>query len=306
MSKSDVDVIVLCKNEAQHLRACLTGVLSQELCGRVDLTVIDSGSTDGSLEIIRSLPVHLLQIQPDDFHHARTRNLGGRQGSAPVLVYLNGDAVPSGRHWLARLVSRLVDGEECRVAGVYGRQIPRADAYPMERFMLGRLYGGTPRLQVLRSGRPPTLAETLFSTVNCALRRDLWLQRPFSDRVHMSEDQEWSRYWLAHGYAIAYEPEAAVVHSHNNSLSRVFRRYFDSGASSEQSYLPHDAAIEARFAFDGVRYLAEEAAYLARGGDVRWLPYALVYESLKAAGLALGRQHRSLPAPLRRRMTYFG
>lgn len=304
--RADVEVIIPCKNEAGHLRECLEAVLAQNFAGSFSVMVIDSGSIDGSVEIARSLPVRLIEIAPSEFHHARTRNLGAERAQAPVLVYLNGDAVPVGNDWLTKLTAPLRGEGRKDVAGVYGRQLPRDDAYPMERFMLSRLYGKVPRLQRVERGQPMALDRTLFSTVNCALRRDLWRERPFSDEVTMSEDQEWSRYWLGRGYAIAYEPEAAVVHSHNNSLSRVFRRYYDSGVSSEASYLPRGGRASSLFALSGVRYLAEEALFVARAGYARWLPFAAAYESLKVAGLVLGRHHRWLPAHLKQRMTYFG
>jgi hypothetical protein len=63
--------IVLCKNEADSQGPCLEAVLGQEGAGASSVTVIDSGSTDGSVELARSLPVLLTRIAPNEFHHAR-------------------------------------------------------------------------------------------------------------------------------------------------------------------------------------------------------------------------------------------
>jgi glycosyltransferase involved in cell wall biosynthesis len=296
----DVEVIVLTKNEGPILRTCLEAVLGQSYEGRFGVTMVDSGSTDGGLEAARALPIRLIEIPPHEFHHARTRNLAAERSPAPILVYTNGHTLPVGNSWLARLTAPLREHLDGNIAGVYGRQIPRSDAYPMEQFMLSRLYGPRPRLQCALPTKPLTLEQTLFSTANCAIRRDLWARRPFSDRVRVSEDQEWSRYWLSRDYAIAYEPAAAVIHSHNHPLKHVFRRYYDSGESSQASYLPADRGAQTRFAASGVRYLAEETAFLLREGYTRWLLFAAAHEALKVAGLTLGHHHRRLPSQLKR------
>jgi rhamnosyltransferase len=301
-SAPDIEVIVLCKNEGESLGPCLETVLGQEDAGSFSVSVIDSGSTDGSVELIRSLPVRLIEIAPSEFHHARTRNLGAERTLAPIIVYTNGHVLPARKRWLARLTAPLREDPRGKLAGVYGRQIARADAYPMERFMLDHLYGHAPRVQRVVPGQPVTLAQTMFSTANCALRRDLWLERPFSDQVQMSEDQEWSRYWIERGYAIVYEPEAAVIHSHNNSLSGAFRRYYGLGASSEYSYVPREGRTSVEFMLSSLRYQANEVAYLVREGHSRWLPHAAMYESVKIAGWVLGRQRAWVPRALRQRL----
>jgi rhamnosyltransferase len=285
----DIEVIVLCKNEAQTLGRSLTAILDQKVEGSFSVTVIDSGSTDGSTAIVASLPVRLIEIPPADYHHARTRNLGAEHTTAPILVFTNGHTFPVDGSWLAKLTAPLRDISRADLAGVYGRQLVGPDASPMERFMVSWFFGPDMRIQRAIPGQPLWREQTLFSTVNCALRRDLWLVRPFSDRVNVSEDQEWSRFWLGRGYAIAYEPQAAVIHSHNESLSQAFRRAYDAGVAAELSYLPSEPRAIKRFLMSNVRRLAEEAVFLVRTGSVGWLPYAAVYEASRTAGWALGR-----------------
>jgi rhamnosyltransferase len=165
--------------------------------------------------------------------------------------------------------------------------------------MLARLYGPVPRVQRIVAGQPFDYGLTLFSTANCALRRDLWALRPFSDHVPVAEDQEWSRFWLDHGYAIAYEPEAAVLHSHNFSLRRMFHRYYGFGVSSELSFLPRVRHGLTPFVKSGMRYLVDESLFLVREGHAGWLPRAAVYEFIKLAGLLMGRQQSWVPTRLR-------
>jgi rhamnosyltransferase len=286
----DVEVIVLCQNEAGTLCATLDAILAQKLTASFSITVIDCESSDGSIEIARSLPVRLIEIRKQSFHHARTRNLGAAETDASVLVYTNGHAMPVNQLWLDRLTQPLLRVPPFDLAGVYGRQLPCVDANPMEQFMVGWFFGPAPRLQRAVPGEPLWREQTLFSTVNCAVRRDLWLQHPFSDAVMVSEDQEWSRYWLERGYAIAYEPAAAIIHSHNESMQQAFRRAYNAGRASEQTYLPRERQAVARFTQSNLRRLWQEAAFLSHSGYASWLPYATVYECIRIAGWGLGRQ----------------
>jgi rhamnosyltransferase len=144
---------------------------------------------------------------------------------------------------------------------------------------------------------------TLFSNVNSAIPRYIWERFPFVEDIVMSEDQEWSRRVLLAGYSIAYEPEAAVVHSHNYTVAAAFRRFFDSGASSSRAYMAgnrHSSRVLRRAA---LRYAAGELTWLWRTGRRRWIPYAVVYESTKMIGLVAGANHERIPLELKRRMS---
>jgi rhamnosyltransferase len=262
----------------------------------VEVVIVDSGSTDGSADRARELGARVHEIPAEDFVHGATRNLAARLSRGDVLVFTTQDAEAADEVWLANLVGAL-EGE--RVAGSYGRQLPHDDATPPERFFLEFMYGETPRVQRLASVDDLTYEHTLFSNVNSAIPRAIWAEHPFRDDVTMSEDQEWSRRMLLAGYSIAYEPRAAVRHSHTYTVTEAFRRFYASGASADQAYMAGDASRAAlRRAM--ARYAAGELEWLWREGHRRWIPYAVVYELAKVAGLQIGIRHRYLPESVRR------
>jgi rhamnosyltransferase len=182
-----------------------------------------------------------------------------------------------------------LEGED--VAGAYGRQLPHEEATPPERFFLDFMYGSEARVQRLSRLEELSFEQTLFSNVNSAMTRRIWESQPFEDDVTMSEDQEWSRRMLLAGHAIVYEPRAAVRHSHTYTLRQAFRRFYASGASAERSYVAGDASREAlRRAMK--RYAVRELRWLWQTGQRRWIPYTIVYELAKVAGLQLGLRKR--------------
>lgn len=257
--------------------------------------MIDSGSTDATLEIAQRFPVTLRRIPPAEFGHGRTRNLGASLAQSEYIVYLTQDAIPLSPDWLVRLVAHFAHEN---VAGVYGRQIPRDDTPPMERYLLGRLYSDQAAVRKIDGSSPIRLEEAFFSNVNSAIRRRVWERIPFDETVIMSEDQLWAKQVLMAGHRIVYDPAAAVRHSHTYTLGALFRRYFDSGVSLLG--VADDSLPQIMRAY--VRHFAGEAAYISKN-DPTWLPRMVLYEATRAFAFALGRQHDILPRKMKGRLS---
>jgi rhamnosyltransferase len=285
-----ISVLVPVKDGGADLVRCLEGIARQQVDDDVEVVVVDSGSTDGSADRARELGARVHEIPAEEFGHGGTRNLAARLATGDVLVFTTQDAVAADERWLATLVAAL-DGEG--VAGAYGRQLPHAGATPPERFFLDFMYGPNARVQRLERLEELTYEDTLFSNVNSAIPRSLWERYPFDEGVGMSEDQEWSRRVLLAGHTVVYEPRAAVRHSHAYTLAGAFRRFYASGASAARSYVS-GAGSRAALRRALARYASGELRWLWRTGRRRWIPYAIVYELAKLAGLQLGlRQGRA-------------
>ena len=296
-----ISIVIPVKNGGSELRRCLEAIARQRLAEPFELVVVDSGSSDGSVELARRHGAVLREIPPADFTHGAARNLGARLARGELLVFISQDAYPVDEHWLERLTAPL--HADAQIAGVYGRQLPHEGARPPERFFLDFLYGTQPRSQRAASSSQLTMETTLFSNVNAAIRRELLERFPFPEELIMSEDQDWSRRVLLEGYAILYEPAAAVRHSHNYTLLGALRRFFDSGVSAESAYLAGERQSVQVLRSAALRYAREEVLWLWRTGQRRWLPYSAVYEGVKMLGLVLGANHRRLPLALKRRLS---
>ena len=298
-----ISVVIPVKDGGRDLVRCLEAIGHQRIDEEVEVVVVDSGSHDGSAESADRLGARVHSISPDEFHHGRTRNIGAEIARGEVLVFTSQDAYAADDRWLAALVSPLSQDET--VAGVYGRQLPHETARPPERYFLDFLYGPNARVQRLGTVEELSFEATLFSNVNSAIPRRIWNEYPFADDIVMSEDQEWSRRVLLAGRSIVYAPGAVVYHSHAYSIVGAFRRFFDSGASADRSYMSDDRRSRQALRGAAARYARDELAWLWRTGQRRWIPYTALYESAKFGGLQLGRRHRHLPASLRRRLSHY-
>ena len=200
-----------------------------------DLWVVDSGSRDGTFELLEQraadfpVPLHTARIHPAEFDHGDTRNRLAAESGGELLVFLTQDAIPSGSDWLARLAA---DFEDPEVGAAYCRNVPRPDARPSTA-LLSRLDPGyaTERRVV----RLPAAAEYAamdaherrvlfnFNDVASAVRRELWRRHPFP-RTWFGEDVLQARAILEAGYAVVYDAQATVEHSHDYTAEETRER----------------------------------------------------------------------------------
>jgi rhamnosyltransferase len=296
-----LSIVIPVKNGGSDLERCLDAIRMQQIDDEVEIIVVDSGSTDGSVAVANSRGATVLEIPPESFTHGGSRNLGATHAGGEFLIFISQDAYPTESDWLARLTAPL--REDATAAGVYGRQLAHHDASPPEIYFLDFLYGPTPRRQQAAGVAQISMDTTLFSNVNAAIRRELWERFPFPTDIVMSEDQVWSRNVVLAGYALVYEPRAAVRHSHNYTMVAAFRRFFDSGVSSERAYMAQDSESSQVLRRRSIAYGMGELRWLWRTHQRSWIPYSIVYEAAKMAGLIFGINHHRLPLAVKRRFS---
>jgi rhamnosyltransferase len=246
--------------------------------------VIDSGSADDTLVVAQTFPTKITRIKPEEFHHGKTRNLGAELATGRILVYITQDALPLNENWLQRLTEHFRSPD---VAMVVGRQIPWQTTKPPEKFFYTYYFPG--HKIVVKHGDSGYYHDNIFiSNVNSAIRKDVWNQLKFSEKLVMAEDKEFAKRLLFAGWSIIYEPEATVYHAHDFSLRDVFQRSLDYGISLRQGFggLPRPRRSLPKRLLD---YFSEETKYLKATGCLHWLPYCLVYDMSRYLGTFLGK-----------------
>jgi rhamnosyltransferase len=201
-------------NEGWALVDTLPALRAQEY-RNWELIVIDSGSTDGSCDLIRKFgPAHFIQIAPGEYNPSRVMNRGMTLSRADLAIFLNADATPQGTDWLRPLVNALADPA---TAAVFGRQVPRPDCRAVYAHDYLRCFG---------KQRESATWDHFFSMVSSGLRKDIWRLRGFLEEMQYSEDDEYTRWCRAQGYRVVYCPESVVMHSHNYTPAQAYKRSF--------------------------------------------------------------------------------
>ena len=294
-------IIVLTKNGMPDIARCLKGVYSQRTKNSKEVIVVDSGSTDETLEIARGFQVRLEQVPPASFHHARTRNFAAGLARGEILVFLSQDAIPSSDHWLDAMVANFADPG---VGAVYGRQVPRPDSSVEREDVLDAVYGEH------RIVKDPAYRNGLgykfyhFSNANSAMRRSLWEATGFPEDLKVFEDLGIAKRILDAGWKIVYEPEACVFHSHSHTTTDLFKRYFDIGYTLKLLKIWDAPGTRTSMLRDAWKLLKSKASR-AGNGTGKLASEGLRQDIAKSAGLFLGLNQSYLPLVLKRRLSAF-
>ena len=209
-----ITIIMRSFNEGWALKDTLPALRAQDYA-HWELIVIDSGSSDGSVDLIRQAhPKHFIQIQPHEYNPSRVMNHGMNLAQTEFSIFLNADATPQGSHWLRPLVEALQNPLH---AACFGRQIPRPRCRAVYRHDYERCFG---------AHRESTQWDHFFSMVSSGLRKDVWSKRGFLEKMQYSEDDEYTRWCRAQGYDVVYCPDSVVMHSHNYTPAQAYKRSY--------------------------------------------------------------------------------
>jgi glycosyltransferase involved in cell wall biosynthesis len=284
-----------------------------------ELLVCDSGSRDDSMSVARSHGARVLQIPPAQFSHGGTRNLLVSEARGERVALLTQDAEPADERWLERLLGGFELGEDVGI--VYGPYRPREGASAAVRIELERWFGslspgGTP--QVERLGDPEGLLPVsafigrrgFFTDANACIARVAWERAPFRE-VPYAEDRVLAIDMLRAGYAKAFVPRAAVLHSHDYTTSEQLRRCFDEWRGLREVYGWREPASPAHIA----RRLRGElgaarrellASGVAPARRRATLAALTSHHVVRLAGALLGSRAEALPSWARRRLSLEG
>ncbi|MFO0984730.1 MAG: glycosyltransferase [Planctomycetota bacterium] len=232
MARAHISVVIPTLNGGALFARALDQILAQSTSFRFDVTVIDSGSTDGTVAMAQARGVRLLTTTRREFNHGATRDAAIASTEGELIALTVQDAEPSDQHWLAAFARAFAEVPDA--AGVYSRQIPRPGLNPILRERLlawsaTRTVRGVQRLppgQALSDLAPlDRLKLVAFDNVSSCIRRRCWQERPFGRRA-FGEDLRWATHWIERGQAIVFEPTSAVIHSHDSSVGYEFRRIY--------------------------------------------------------------------------------
>jgi len=269
-------------------------------CVRPDqVLLIDSESTDGTVELASKAGFGVCSIARTEFNHGGTRQRAAEMlPDEDILVYLTQDAVLAGSNELKKLIAAFDDPQ---VMAAYGRQVPRPGACAIEAHARDFNYPAVSRLQELTSRRRLGLKTIFMSNSFAAYRRSALMGvGGFPSNVIFGEDTITAANLILAGYKVAYVAEACVYHSHSYTWIQEFKRYFDIGVlhSRERWLLDEFGGANG----EGRRFFLSELRYLLQR-DQWSIPSALVRTGFKLLGYRLGRRENWLSLDLKRLMS---
>lgn len=209
-----VSIVIRTLNEARHLPAVFDALDRQYTPDFVmEVVLVDSGSTDGTIEIAESRGARIIRIAKSEFTFGRSLNRGCEFAGGEILVFISGHCIPCHERWLAELIKPIRDGI---AAYTYGRQIGNGNSKFSECQLLKKYF---PAVSLVPQ------QDFFINNANSALAKSVWEKHRFDEGLTGLEDMDLGKRLTAIGHKIAYISDAEVYHLHEETWRQVKRRY---------------------------------------------------------------------------------
>jgi rhamnosyltransferase len=244
-----VSIILITYNQREYLERSLP-LISDQVYKNFEILAVDSGSKDGSVELLREYGVKVINYNGPTgyklFNFARAFNLGASNSNGEILVRLSGDVIPKNKQWLSNLVKPLLESFyqdhdiEGRVVATYSQQDNGGDSDFHHKFLTFLVFSE------YRDYFEKLAPGFMFWGASAAILRDMWDRYPFSEKQRQGEDVHWGAKMATLGYKILYTPTSEVLHKHNKAKRKATRATIGSLGRFAKMYPPYVTKMLAR------------------------------------------------------------
>ncbi|HEY5729020.1 MAG TPA: glycosyltransferase family 2 protein [Anaerolineales bacterium] len=205
-------IVIRAYNEETHIGRLLEGIRQQTL-GDVEIILVDSGSTDGTVSLAESFGARIERIPSAEFTFGRSLNFGVREATREFIIIASAHVYPVYPDWIESLLRPF---EDEKIALTYGKQRGPNSAKYSEHQIFHQWYPDVSK---------PDQPTAFCNNANAAIRKGLWEKNPYDETLTGLEDLAWGKWAKEQGFKIAYVAEAEVIHVHNESPRGVYNRY---------------------------------------------------------------------------------
>ena len=219
----DCSIIIRAFNEEAHIRRLLQGIREQTV-KNVQVILVDSGSTDRTVEITQEYAVEVVHISPEEFTFGHSLNMGISAAKADLVVMASAHVYPVYPDWLDQLLAPFKDDH---IGLTYGKQRGTPQSHFSEQQIFKHWYPDTSSLHQ---------EQPFCNNANAAIRRKLWQEHSYDESLPGLEDLEWGKWVQLKGYGIAYVAEAEIIHVHSENPKGIFNRYRREGMAFKRIF----------------------------------------------------------------------
>lgn len=173
----DISIIIRTFNEEKHIGKLLEETNKQSISSDIfEIILVDSGSTDSTVEIAKRFNVVLVQISPEDFSFGYSLNRGIEKSNGELCVFTSAHCYPVNEYWLENLISPFKDD---KIALVYGKQRGNNSTRFSEHQVFAKWF---PENSMKYQDHP------FCNNANAAIRKSIWKGNKYNERLTGLED----------------------------------------------------------------------------------------------------------------------
>ena len=213
MTKPDVSIIIRTLNEERYLPELLSSIQSQRSSFSHETVLIDSGSTDNTLNIAEQYGCRILHISREEFSFGRSLNRACEAAQGTYLAFISGHCITCNQNWLQNLVEPL---SHRIVQYCYGRQVGGPQTYWSECQIFAKYF--PEERSVPQQG-------FYCNNANSAILAETWKRYKFNEELTGLEDMHLAKRLVSDQGKVGYAAEASVYHIHHEGWRQVQRRF---------------------------------------------------------------------------------
>jgi rhamnosyltransferase len=221
-----VSFVIRTKNEEVWLGSVLDKIYAQTY-KPIEIIIVDSGSTDKTLEIIAKYPdVQLIQIKPEEFNYSYALNIGIKHSKGKYIGIFSGHSLLLNNEEIQYGVNLLES--DTNLAALTGHYFTLPDTALLNNIMECFAF--------LLKTKVEHFCKYMTNT-NSLIRKNLWEIYNFDENLlDGCEDYDWACEMISRGYDVVKDKRFSVRHSHHhipNGLSWDERVVIWNNAMSE-------------------------------------------------------------------------
>ena len=209
-------IVIRTLNEEKYLQKLIDCIKKQKISAQdnIEIILVDSGSTDKTLEIEKKNHLKILFIKKEIFSFGRSLNIGCMESSGELLVFISGHCIPIGTDWLLNLCSTLRDGSSHYN---YGRQEGVDTSYYSEQQHFKKFFPINDKTNFFNG--------FFCNNANSAIKKNVWKKYKFNEKITALEDMYLAQQIKRNKMRVSYIPEANVKHIHHENFYQIKNRY---------------------------------------------------------------------------------
>jgi len=224
-----ISIIIPVLNNERTIRDCLEAILDQGYPREnYEIIIVDNGSTDNSVDIIKEYSVKLL-FEKRAHNSYMARNIGIKHAAGDVIVFLDADCIPR-ENWLMNLTAPFTNIDIGVVAGeVFGTEPTNL------------IQGFYSYIDFLNQENKVEDSIRALGAGNIALRKEIFsLVGLFDENFRWGGDNDFGlRLQKETNYKIMFSRDASVEHCHRHSFKGLFKQAFTYGLGKGRFRIKH-------------------------------------------------------------------